>query len=125
MSETHRGLQSWTDLLSRHYEPHLVVGWTRNVNRWRDESFFDLVAACDPAGHYAFRRDLDEARGQFLVLAVFENERAALEVAEAIGAEAQTRYPGYASQFGFKYGGKLTRTLRAALTSRKSGGRPA
>jgi hypothetical protein len=64
--------QTRSDLLHRHPQPHLVVGWTRNVNRWRDEGFFDLIGAQRPAGRYSVKRDFDEKRGQYLVLAAFE-----------------------------------------------------
>jgi hypothetical protein len=95
--------QTWSDLLHRHPQPHLVVGWTRNVNRWRDEGFFDLIDAQRPAGRYSVKRDFDEKRGQYLVLAAFEREGDARKLAEAIGAETVARYRGYASQRGFKY----------------------
>jgi hypothetical protein len=104
-------LRAWSDLLDRHPEPHLVVGWTRNVNRWRDEAFFDLISAQRPAGRYSVKRDFDEKRGQYLVLAAFRYESDARELAEAIGAGPIARYPGYASQRGVKYNSKFGKTL--------------
>ena len=102
---------------------HLVVGWTRNVNRWRDEAFFDLIGTQRPAGRYSVKRDLDEKRGQYLLLAAFGQESDAREFAEAIGAETIARYPGYASQRGFKYGNKFGKTLKAAMQRGKLGKR--
>jgi hypothetical protein len=104
MTKARLGCQAWSNLLRRHPEPHLVVGWTRNVNRWRDERFFDLIGTQHLAGRYSVKRDFDENRGQYLVLAAFEEVRDARELAEAVGAGTIARYPGYASQRGFKYG---------------------
>ena len=84
---------AWSDLFQRHPEPHLVVGWTRNVNRWRDEGFFDLIGVQQPAGRYAVKRDFDEKRGQYLLLAAFERESDARDLADAAGAETTKRYP--------------------------------
>jgi hypothetical protein len=119
MAKAPPGLQAWSVLLRRHPEPHLVVGWTRNVNRWRDEGFFDLIGS--PAGRYSVKRDLDEKRGQYLLLAAFGQESDARELAEAIGAETIGRYPGYASQRGVKYGSKFQKTLKAAIKRGKTG----
>jgi hypothetical protein len=123
MAKANPGLQAWSDLLHRHREPHLVVGWTRNVNRWRDEAFFDLIGRQRPAGRYSVKRDLDEKRGQYLLLAAFGQESDAREFAETIGAETIARYPGYASQRGFKYGSKFGKTLKAAMQRGKLGKR--
>jgi len=106
--------QAWSDLLSRHPEPHLVVGWTCNVNRWRDEGFFDLIDARQPVGRYAVKRDFDEKRSQYLVLAAFEHESDARDLTDAADTETTRRYPGYASQREFKYGGKFGAPLKAA-----------
>jgi hypothetical protein len=110
-----RRFRAWSDLLDRQPEPHLVVGWTRNVNRWRDEGFFDLVGAQRPVGRYSVKRDFDEKRGQYLLLATFEKGSDARKLAEAIGAETVARYRGYASQRGFKYHSKFAKNLKAAL----------
>jgi hypothetical protein len=123
MAKAPLGLQAWSVLLRRHPEPHLVVGWTRNVNRWRDEGFFDLIGTQRPAGRYSVKRDLDEKRGQYLLLAAFGQESDARELAQAIGAETIRRYPGYASQRGVKYGSKFQKTLRAAIKRGKTGKR--
>ena len=109
-----RRLQAWSDLLDRHPKPHLVVGWTRNVNRSRDEGFFDLIGTQRPAGRYSVKRDFDEKRGQYLLLAAFERESDAREFADAVGAETVVRYRGYTSQRGFKYRSKSAKNQKAA-----------
>jgi hypothetical protein len=72
---------------------------------------------------YSVKRDLDEKRGQYLLLAAFGQESDARELAQAIGAETIRRYPGYASQRGVKYGSKFQKTLRAAVKRGKTGKR--
>lgn len=57
------------------------------------------------------------------MLAAFDQERDARELAEAIGGETIVRYPGYASQRGFKYGSKFGKTLKAAIKRKKTGKR--
>jgi hypothetical protein len=111
-------MQTFDTFLQKHPHSHLVVGWTRNVNRWRDDTFFQLVEAQKPAGRHAAKRDFDIDRGQYLVFAAFEHERDARKLAEALGAEKVDRFAGYGSQRGFKYASKLTKTLKSTLTRR-------
>jgi hypothetical protein len=108
-----RRLETWWDLLHRHPQPHLVVAWTRNVNRWRDDGFFELIGAQRPAGRCSAKRDFDEKRGQYLLLAVFERESDARNFADAVGAETIARYPSYASQRGLKCNSKFAMRLKA------------
>ena len=121
MAKAYLGLQEWSALLRQHPKPHLVVGWTRNVNRWRDEAFFDLIGVRRPDGRYSVKRDFDEKRGQYLLVAAFEQESDARDLAEATGAEVIARYPGYASQRGFKFGSKFGKTLKAAIKRERAG----
>jgi hypothetical protein len=108
-------VQTWDTFLEQHARPHLVVGWTRNVNRWRDESFFQLIAAQNPSGRYASKRGFDLDRGRYLVLAAFEDESDAKRLSDALGAEKVDRLAGFASQRGFKYSSKLAKTLIRTL----------
>jgi len=105
---------TWSQLLKKSPKPHVVIGWTRNVNRWRDEGFFDLVGIRRLAGHYSVKRDFDARRGKYLLLAAFEQENDARELAKAIGAETSERHTGYASQRYFKYSSKLRLALKSA-----------
>ncbi len=93
------------------------------MNRWRDASLFDLIGS-RLAGRCAVKRDFDDKRGQFLLLAAFEREADARELAQSIGAVPATRYEGYASQHGLKCGSKFLKTLADAIKKGKAAKRP-
>ena len=78
----------WAKFLERHPHPHLVVGGTQSVVRWRDNEFLQLIETQRPSGRFAFKRDFDQERARYLVLVAFENEaerNRALEVSRALG----------------------------------------
>ena len=91
------------------------------MNRWRDDGFFDLIDSRPCAGRFSVKRDFDEKRGQYLLLAAFERESDASALADSIGAETVARYSGYASQRGFKYSAKFDKALTAAKKRQKPG----
>ena len=74
-----------------------MVGWTRSVWRWRNETFQQLITAQRPSGKFTFKRDFDQERAQYLVLTGFEQEADAIKLAQSLGAESDDRYVGYAS----------------------------
>lgn len=115
-------MQTWMKFLNQHPKPHLVVGWTRNIQSWRDDAFFELVDAQRPFGKYSSKRDIDPDRGRYLVLAAFEREQDARKLARLLDARTIKKYPGYASQSGFKYGGKLAKSLTDIMKSKKVAG---
>jgi len=113
----------WTSFLERHPHPHLVVGWTRSVVRWRDDAFLQLIAAQQPVGRYLFKRDFDEGRSRYLVLVAFEKETDANKLADFLEAETIAYYSGYASQRGFALRADLMKKVRAALKRSNAGRR--
>ena len=94
----------WAKFLERHPRPHLVVGVTRRVVKWRDNAFLRLIEAQPPSGQFAFRRDFDQHRACYLVFVAFEEEIDALKFSQLVGAEKNAdEDPGYASKREFDF----------------------
>src|SRR5262249_44396741 len=112
-----RGLvQDWTAFVEGKQDRYLVFGTTTSVMRWREKGILRLVHALHPAGQYARRRALDDARGLYLILVAFEQQDDAHALADTVGAAPTAdHYPGFASQRGFTLDAAFAKRLRAAL----------
>ena len=110
----------WAKFLERHPHPHLVVGGTQSVVRWRDNALLQLIETQGPSGRFAFKRDFDQERARYLVLVAFENEADAIELSEILGAEKADEDSRYASKREFDFDSVFTRKLTAVLKRRKS-----
>lgn len=113
-------MQTWVKFIEEHPRPHLVIGWTRSVSRWRNDAFLQLNTAQQPSGKFSFKRDFDQDRAQYLVLIGFEEEADATRLGQSLGAEIVDRCVGYASQRAFEFGPDLVKKLSAALKQTKS-----
>ena len=104
----------WARFLEKHPRPHLVVGATRRLVKWRDNVLLRLIAAHPPSGQFAFRRDFDQQRACYLVLMAFEDEIDALKFSQLVRAEKKVdEDPGYASKHEFDFdSANLTAALK-------------
>jgi hypothetical protein len=114
-------MQTWVKFLEEHPHPHLMIGWTGSIARWRNASFLQLITAQQPSGKFSIKRDFDQDRAQYLVLIGFEKEADATTLGQSLGAESAERYAGYASQRVFEVDPALPKKTNAALKNGKSG----
>jgi hypothetical protein len=119
-SERWRGLvQEWTKFFREHPRPHLVVGSTRSVVRWRDDTLLQLVLDQRPSGQFSFRRDLDQDRSQYLVLVAYETETDAERLARSVGAAPLEAHSGFASTRRFDLSPAVVKKQKYALKQRR------
>jgi hypothetical protein len=116
LSDRRRGLvQGWADFVEGGQQRHLVFGATTSIARWRQKGILRLVDAHHPGGQFAFKRDLDDARGRYVILVAFEQEGDAQALAQSVGAEPMDDYAGFASQRGFTLDVAAGKKIREAV----------
>jgi hypothetical protein len=116
LSDRSRGfVKDWTEFVDGNQQRHLVFGSTTSVMHWRQKGIRRLLDALHPAGRFAFKRDLDDARDRYLLLVAFEQEEDARAFAHTLDAEPAADYAGFASQRCFAFDGGAIKKIRAAL----------
>jgi hypothetical protein len=113
---------SWSDFLQRHPAAHLVVGVfpedeaaTSNA-RPQLNLMAKLIARLEPKGLYAVSVERQGRTPE--IHCVFEKDADAQKLAQAVGASAAGRYPGWASQRMFLMDDATRRGIAAALKGR-------
>ena len=107
--------KDWAEFVGGKQQRHLVFGSTTSVMHWRQKGIRRLLDALHPAGRFAFKRDLDDARGRYVLLVAFEQEDDAKAFAHTLDAESTADYAGFASQRCFTFDGGAIMKIRAAL----------
>jgi hypothetical protein len=108
-------VKDWAEFVAGKQPRHLVFGSTTSVLYWRQKGIRRLLDALNPAGRFAFKRDLDDARGRYVLLVAFEQEEDAKAFAHTLGAEPAADYAGFASERCFAFDGGAIKKIRAAL----------
>jgi hypothetical protein len=113
---------SWSAFIERHPAAHLVAGVlpedeaaTSNA-RPQLNLMARLIARLAPVGLYALTVDRQGRTPE--IHCVFEKDTDALKLAQAVGASAAGRYPGWASQRMFLMDDATRRGITAALKGR-------
>ena len=113
---------SWSAFLERHPAAHLIVGVlpedkaaTSNA-RPQLNLLAALIARLAPKGLYALTVDRQGRTTE--IHCVFEKDADAQKLAQAVGASAAGRYPGWASQRTFLMDDATRRGIAAALKGR-------
>jgi hypothetical protein len=113
---------SWSAFLERHPAAHLIVGVlpedeAANSNaRPQLNLIAALIARLAPKRLYALTVDRQGRTTE--IHCVFEKDADALKLAQAVGASAAGRYPGWASQRMFLMDDATRRGIVAALKGR-------
>jgi hypothetical protein len=108
-------MPTWSAFLAQHPNPHVVIGWTRNVNRWREISLNRWISYLHPTGQFAWKRDIDPTHSRYLLVAAFANQTDAQRF--ALHCRARNVPPGSGYQTQSEYA--LSTSLLRKLNSKK------